>query len=147
MTAARAQMVGRPGLREKDRGAEKEERPVKQCCGVGGGLLQQKIDPNPPPPTSKRKQQTPCSPCWLPLASQPAVRNLKSLFDIGLYLWSFQKIRHNKGLQTQKALASSQFQNMLVPNIVELVIWSSKCSPTKRPLWVHQSRFIFLLNT
>ena len=117
MTAARAQMVRRPELTEKDRGAEKEERPLKQCCGVGGGLLQQKIAPNPPPPTSKRKQM-PCSPCWLPMASQSAARNLKSLFDIGLYLWSFQKIRHNKALQTQKALASSQFQNMLDPNIV-----------------------------
>lgn len=118
MTAARAQMVGRPGLTEKDRGAEKEERPLKQCCGVGWGLLQQKIAPNPPSPTSKRKQQMPCSPCWFPIASHSAVRNLKSLFDTVLYLWSFQKIRHNKGLQTQKALESSQFQNMLDPNIV-----------------------------
>ena len=108
----------------RKRGAEKEERPLKQCCEVGGGLLQQKIAPSPPPPTSKRKQM-PCSPCWLPIASQSAARNLKSLFDIRLYLWSFQKIRHNKGLQTQKALASSQFQNMLDPNIVEFVIWSS----------------------
>lgn len=38
MTVARALMLGRPGLTEKGRGAEKEERPEEQGWGWVGGF-------------------------------------------------------------------------------------------------------------
>lgn len=38
MTVAKALMLGRPGLTEKGRGAEKEERPEEQGWGWVGGF-------------------------------------------------------------------------------------------------------------
>lgn len=72
-----------------------------------------------------------CSSCWLPVASQSAIRDLVLFLalDYGL----FQAMRHNKRLTIIKSTSEVSIQTWVGSKhlLIKLVIRSSKCFPIK----------------
>lgn len=72
-----------------------------------------------------------CSSCWLPVASQSAIRDLVLFLalDYGL----FQAMRHNKRLTIIKSTSEVSIQTRVGSKhlLIKLVIRSSKCFPIK----------------